>query len=191
MAGRNQRDDPINQRKNQRENQRENENINDQPILAGNINEYERHFLQNFRYKMDDIWYNVYPIYNKRIPGMILFEGMCRRCHREKSIPKKFSKENNMDPGELPKQLKGLTEIEEMLIAQVFCVMSVYQLRGGQNGYKGNVINFPQDIREFTTHLLRHPSSLNVLVIRRQLATSSAEFCDFTVRRDKVHNALI
>jgi len=179
--------DPINQR----ENQRENENINDQPVSATNINKHERHILRNFRYKMDDIRYNACPVCNERIPGMTLVEETCHRCHREKTIPKKFSKENYMDPGELPEQLKGLTEIEEMLIAQVFCVMSVYWLRRGQNGYKGNVINFPQDIREFTTHLPRHPSSLNVLVVRRQSATSLAEFRDFTVRRDKVHNALI
>jgi len=35
-----------------------------------------------------------------------------------------------MDPGDVPEELQGLTEIEEMLIAQVFTVMSVYRLRG-------------------------------------------------------------
>ena len=45
--------------------------------------------------------------------------------HKKKS-PKKFSGENNMNPGDVLKELKGLTEIEEMLIAQVFMVMSVY-----------------------------------------------------------------
>jgi hypothetical protein len=58
---------------------------------------------------------------------------MCRRCYTEKTEPKKFSAENNMDPGEIPNELKGLTEIEEMLIAQVFSVMTVYRLRGGQS----------------------------------------------------------
>ena len=33
-----------------------------------------------------------------------------------------------MDPGEVPDELQGLTEIEEMLIAQVFTVMTVYRL---------------------------------------------------------------
>ena len=36
-----------------------------------------------------------------------------------------------MDPGEVPDELQDLTEIEEMLIVQVFTVMSVYRLRGG------------------------------------------------------------
>ena len=70
-----------------------------------------------------------------------------------------------MDPGEVPEELQDLTEIEEMLIAKAFTVMSVYRLRGGQYGYRGNVINFPQDIQEFTTRLLRHSLSLEVLLI--------------------------
>jgi len=49
----------------------------------------------------------------------------------EKMNPKKFFKENNMDPGVVPEELKGLTKIEEMLIAQVFTVMTVYRLQEG------------------------------------------------------------
>ena len=43
---------------------------------------------------------------------------------------KKFSAANNMDPGEIPDELQGLTEIEEMLIAKIFPIVSVYCLRG-------------------------------------------------------------
>ena len=56
-----------------------------------------------------------------------------------------------MDPDEVPEVMKGLTEIEEMLIVQVFTVMTVYRLKGGQNGYRGNIINFPQDVRTHNT----------------------------------------
>src|SRR3954451_21680777 len=140
---------------------------------------------------MDNIRYNVCPVCNERIPAMSLVKGMCRCCYCEKTIPKKFSEDNYMDPGELPEEMKGLTDIEEMLIAQVFTVITVYWLRGGQTGYRENVINFPQDIREFTTQLPRHPSSLNVLVVRRQSTNGPTEFRDFTVRRDKVGNALL
>jgi len=51
--------------------------------------------------------------------------------------------ENDMDPGDVPNKLEGLTEIEEMLIAQVFTVMTVYRLKGRQTGYRGSFINFP------------------------------------------------
>ena len=122
---------------------------------------------------------------------MNIVKGTCRRCHTEKKTPKKFSAENNMDPGDVPEELKGLTEIEEMLIAQVFTVMSVYRLRGGQNGYRGNIINFPQDVHEFTKWLPRNPFSLDVLVVQRQSSNETTAYRDFYVRRDKVARALV
>ncbi|CAG8818963.1 25712_t:CDS:2 [Gigaspora margarita] len=61
--------------------------------------------------------------------------------------------ENNMDLGEVPEELQELTEIEKMLIALVFLVISVYRLQEGQLVYHDNVINFPQDVQEFTTRL--------------------------------------
>jgi hypothetical protein len=49
-----------------------------------------------------------------------------------------------MNLGDLPEELQGLTEIEEILIAQIFpAVISVYCLHEGQYSYRGNVINFP------------------------------------------------
>ena len=56
---------------------------------------------------------------------MTLVKGMCRCCHTEKSLPKKFLAKNNMDPEDVSKELKDLSEIEEMLIAQVFTVIMV------------------------------------------------------------------
>ncbi|RIA90130.1 hypothetical protein C1645_823756 [Glomus cerebriforme] len=120
------------------------------PLSANTISEEEHILLQKFCNKMDNIQYNTCPVCNERIPLIKLVKGSCRRCHTEKLLPKKFSAKNNMDPGEAPEKLKGLTEIEEMLIVQVFTVMTVYRLRGGQNGYMGNIINFPQDIQGFT-----------------------------------------
>ncbi|GBB86547.1 hypothetical protein RclHR1_12970010 [Rhizophagus clarus] len=47
----------------------------------------------------------------------------CCRCHSDKKTPKKFFADNNMDPGEIPDELQELTDIEEMLIAQIFTVI--------------------------------------------------------------------
>ena len=94
----------------------------------------------------------------------------------------------------MPEELQGLTEIEEMLIARVFPVISVYRLRGGQHGYRGNVINFPQDVQEFATHLPLHLTLLDVLVIRQQSASNSAAstaFRQFNVCYTKVAHALL
>ncbi|PKY56794.1 hypothetical protein RhiirA4_549391 [Rhizophagus irregularis] len=38
----------------------------------------------------------------------------------------------------------NLTDVEEILIGQVFPVISVYTLPGGQYAYRANIINFPQ-----------------------------------------------
>ena len=54
------------------------------------------------------------------------------RCTRDKKLPKVYSAENDMDPGIVPPQLAGLTQIEEMLIARVCRIMSVYRKHGGQ-----------------------------------------------------------
>lgn len=42
---------------------------------------------------------------------------VCSRCSRDKSVPKKFSAQNSMIPSPVPKELQGLTQFEEMLIA--------------------------------------------------------------------------
>jgi len=76
-----------------------------------------------------------------------------------------------------------------MLIAQVFPVVSVYTLPGGQHAYRGNIINFPQDVQEFVTRLPHDPSSLNLLIVRRY-SEDGSNFRDFHVRRRKVMRAL-
>ena len=68
---------------------------------------------------------------------------VCLRCSRDKNNPKKFSIENSMTPSPVPKQLQGLTQFEEMLIARAFPVMHVYtKARGGQKADKGHVIHY-------------------------------------------------
>lgn len=55
---------------------------------------------------------------------------VCSRCSRDKSIPKKFSIENSMIPSPVPKELQGLTQFEEMIIARAFPVMHVHTKPG-------------------------------------------------------------
>ncbi|CAB4407286.1 unnamed protein product [Rhizophagus irregularis] len=136
------------------------------PHSATTLSEEEISMLQDFRLKMDNINYNLCIVCQERIPLLTLVKGTCKRCYYEKNIggtPKKFSEGNNMHPGEVPNELKGLSEIEEMLISQVFTVMTVYRLRGGQNGYRGH----------------------------RQSSNNPTVFRDFTVRRRKVCKALL
>ena len=78
-----------------------------------------------------------------------------------------------MDPGLVPQELQGLTQVEEMLISSVMPIMSLYHLPHGQFGYSGHIINLPQDVATFTNTLPRSPSQLDVLLVRRQGAAGS------------------
>ena len=43
-----------------------------------------------------------------------------------------------MDPGPVPLELQGLTQVEEMLISPVMPIMNVYRLPHDQLSYSGN-----------------------------------------------------
>ncbi len=47
-----------------------------------------------------------------------------------------------MDPGNVPKELREFTQIEEMLIAQIFLIISIYCLHNDQYIYCDHMINF-------------------------------------------------
>ena len=113
----------------------------------------------------------------------------CHRCKRDKKSPKKFSAENDMDPGIVPEQLRGLTQVEEMLISRVCPIMRVYRKHGGQRGYKGHVLNLPQDVQSFLNRLPSQVADLPVMVVRRHGADDTHK--DFTVRRHRVLEALL
>ena len=57
-----------------------------------------------------------------------------------------------MDPGEVPDELSDLTDIEKLVIAQAHPVISLYQIKGAQYGYSGNVISFKQNIQNYVTN---------------------------------------
>lgn len=114
---------------------------------------------------------------------------VCSRCSRDKTIPKKFSVQNSMIPSPVPKELQGLTQFEEMLIARAFPVMHVYtKPRGGQKAYKGHVITLPQDVQQLADVLPRCPKDLPVIVFTISGKHNNSR--DFTVRRKKVSDAL-
>ena len=75
-----------------------------------------------------------------------------------------------------------------MLISAVMPIMSIYKLPHGQYGYRGHVVNLPQDVASFACSLPRRPTELDVLVIRKEGASQSHH--DFRVRRSKILSAL-
>ena len=75
-----------------------------------------------------------------------------------------------------------------MLISAVMPLMSIYRLPHGQYGYKGHVINLPQDITTFVSRLPRLPSELDILLVRKE--GSDNTHCDFRVRKLVVLRAI-
>lgn len=87
-----------------------------------------------------------------------------------------------MIPSPVPKELQGLTQFEEMLIARAFPVMHVYtKPRGGQKAYKGHVITLPQDVQQLADVLPRCPKDLPVIVFTISGKHNGSR--DFIVRR--------
>ena len=113
----------------------------------------------------------------------------CSRCLRVKNIPKKISTENSMIPSPIPKELQGLTQFEEMLIARAFPVMHEYtKPRGGERAYKGHVITLPQDVQQLADILPGCPKDLLFIIFTINGKDNSSS--DFVVRCKKVEDAL-
>jgi hypothetical protein len=58
----------------------------------------DQKLLRQFWNTMNNIRNNQYNTCNERFPSIVLIRDECHRCYKEKK-PKRFSDENNMDPG--------------------------------------------------------------------------------------------
>ena len=76
-----------------------------------------------------------------------------------------------------------------MLISAVIPIMTIYRLPHGQYGYRGHVINLPQDLITFATSLPRLPKELDILIVRKE--GSDCTHRDFRVRKSVVLGALL
>ncbi|KAK3923565.1 ATP-dependent DNA helicase [Frankliniella fusca] len=112
--------------------------------------------------------------------------GLKLKCYCNKG--NSILKSQLMELGDVPPVLSCLSQIEQLLIARVHPVVQVYRLRGGQIGYSGHVINFFQDITEFTKTL---PHSIEDISGVVKVCCQTPSFHkDFTVRKRLVLEAL-
>ena len=85
-------------------------------------------------------------------PALTLIRESCSACRSKKNTGVfKFSAQNNMDPGDVPPQLQDLTYIEQMLIAQIHPIVTLFRVQGNQWKYHGNVISFRQNIERYAS----------------------------------------
>ena len=95
-----------------------------------------------------------------------------------------------MNTGRVPPPLKDLSVVEEMLIAQIAPMMHIFRLPAGrQFGYRGHMLNLPQNVQSVLTRLPRTKSNLGMVVVRQ--TRTSGKVNDFRVRRQRVLEALV
>ncbi|CAG8801722.1 5876_t:CDS:1, partial [Dentiscutata erythropus] len=71
---------------------------NNEPIVeSGQLSESDRNLLNTFRKIMAKTKSEFCLTCDERFPSIILYQGECYRCYRDKNTPKKFSTENNMN----------------------------------------------------------------------------------------------
>ncbi|KAL7291692.1 hypothetical protein TKK_0014482 [Trichogramma kaykai] len=123
-----------------------------------------------------------------RFPNLKLIKSMCHSCCNDERKAM-FYKNNNIDPGPIPNELQDLTYIEQMLIARVHPVISIFRIHGNQYAYSGNVINFRQEVQSFVNELpvdiRKIPSILSVNKV------TLSGIAQFRVRSKKVLQALL
>ena len=110
--------------------------------VRDNLNRFHES-MSSLQFATCDLCHEAWPTMKVRVRNNL---HVCDRCHRDKSIPKLFSSQNNAVPGPVPECLSQLSVVEEMLIAQIVPMMQTYELPFGQYGYRGHVLNLSQDI---------------------------------------------
>ena len=130
---------------------------------------------------------------------------VCQRCQKN---PISFTDINDMDPlkpsilthGPIYdsfrseyNMLPSLSNIEECLIARNAVIMQAFHLKGGQTGFKGNVISFPQKVSYIYNVLPRLPSTIKVLIVRCRGSNDEITnaYKDFRVRRNCIQQWLL
>ena len=147
--------------------------------------------IASFHSKVAQCTYQECKTCNESFPSLVVSStsGECVKCLRDKRSPKLYSHGNGMDPGTVPPELQGLTQVEELLISAVIPMMTLYRLPLGQYGYSGHIVNLPQNVQAIATSLPRLPSDIDVVLVRKPGAHETHK--DFQVRRSKVLDALL
>lgn len=140
----------------------------------------------NFERKMRMMGVVKCDVCNERYLGI----GGEKNIHRHVKFCENYGFGNDMDPGVVPVQLLNLTIVEQSLIAMIHPVLSVFKVKGCQYGYRGNVINFLQDVRGFASKLPHRIEDLSCILTVKYTNFKDVT-SEFQVRAVKVRDALV
>lgn len=127
--------------------------------------EGHRQFMQKFETIMRDTRLAVCNSCREERYTHLIRRGTCFRCSKNPTRAHLFSHANLMDLGRIPSELQGLTMVEQVLIARVHPIVSVFRIRGQQRAYSGHVMNFVQHVEAFAARL-SNMASLDSLIIQ-------------------------
>ena len=146
--------------------------------------------IQTFENEQMSYSFNTCPVCNECRLEMKMSrdKSMCHRCQQDKNHVKMFSKENLMDPGYMPEELKDLTLVEQQLICRLAPAISLHMLKHGGLAAKGHCVTFPQSIDEPAQIFPRLPEEINIIKVRKKGKSDTSK--DFVVRRYRVQHAL-
>ena len=119
---------------------------------------------------VDNITINACDVCNKAWPQMEVRNGVCGRCKRDnrhRTGIRKFSAQNDMDPGVAVPQLACVTWVEEAIIAFVTQYIAMFRLPSGATQFRGHVCFLPQATGEWVSTLPRLPSEVPIMIVRR------------------------
>lgn len=126
--------------------------------------------------------------HERRLDMKMATSENCERCYRDKQGIKMYSKENNMDPGKVPEELKDLTIIEQQLISRISPCINVHMLNHGGIASSGHCVTFPQEINEPAKIFPRLPPEIQIIKVRKQGKNDTSK--EFRVRRLKIEQSL-
>ncbi|KZV72645.1 hypothetical protein PENSPDRAFT_575770, partial [Peniophora sp. CONT] len=87
--------------------------------------------VKSFRDALDNIALDTCSCCQESDWDLKIVEGVCKSCRADKEATKKFSSANKVNPTfTQPACLKGLTDVEEMIISRVLPLMQVRHTRG-------------------------------------------------------------
>jgi hypothetical protein len=125
--------------------------------------------------------------FNKKIgPRTKKCDRCAAECRQPDAIPT-FGVVNRMIPCDIPEELKGLTYLEERIIALGSPALHIWCRKGGMTGFSGNCISFEQDHTELATKLPRLPKDIPYILMQ----TPGSKPAIIMVRPDRIWNALV
>ncbi|KAJ7578869.1 hypothetical protein C8J56DRAFT_797036, partial [Mycena floridula] len=126
----------------------------------------DQHHLKAFTAALDDLHIQQCPLCREEAFSSQPAGEMCTSCSADKKETRKWSDANEVNPtNDVPPCLKGLTDMEEMLIARTKTVMQVRWTKGRQLCYKDHIVNLPQNIEEVAEKLPRLPEEVDMVII--------------------------